>query len=632
MIPSSILILNVDDDDGARYVKTRVLKNAGFQVAEVATGQDALAYIKKNMPDLVVLDVKLPDISGLEVCRRIKAEPLSAAVLVLQTSAALTGRADIIRGLQGGADNYLVTPIEADELVANVNALLRLRTTQKNLQDSEERFRQLAESIDDVFWIFDVGTGKVLYVSPAYESMFNLKPDALLANSEDWLSVVFQDDRDEITSRFAAVAHEPYDREFRIHLPHDETRWVRDRAFAIKDPEGEVYRVARTTTDITTRKKMEGMLRAADEHKDEFLATLAHELRNPIGPIRNAIALMDMANPNRSADETSRKARDIIKRQTDHLAHLVDDLLDVARISRGKIALRLADVELSELVRQAAESLSSFVDTREQHCELSLPDAEVWVSGDEVRLLQAVSNLIHNASKFTPRHGRIQVALEVVGASKVVIRVSDNGIGITPDHIKRIFDMFTQSTTAPDKAPEGLGIGLSLATRLIELHGGKISAYSQGVGSGSTFTIELPLLRMGLPHPAVSAPGLTAAGEGEKKKILIVDDNPDASEMLGMLLTELGHTIEIAHDAKSTLAMIATVPDIIILDIGLPGINGYELAKILRARSELANVKLIALTGYGADKDKQKAKDAGFDAHLAKPADIATLTACLSDN
>ena len=386
MAPSQILILNVDDNEGARYAKTRILQNAGFQVAEVANGTDTLSFVKKNKPDLVLLDVKLPDINGIEVCRRIKEEPSSAAVLVLQTSAALTEREDRIRGLEGGADNYLVAPIEADELVANVRALLRLRSTQVELRDSEERFRELAENIDDVFWVLS-NLNQVLYISPAYEKMWQRSIQNLRSHPDDWLDGVHEEDRQRVEKSFLAILqHHKYDEEFRILQPDGSVTWVRDRAYAVKNSSHEIYRIVRITHDISIEKNAEHSLREADKNKNTFLATLAHELRNPLASIRNAVAIMQQVDD--GSGEIQKKTRELIIRQVDHLAHLVDDLLDVARISQGKIILKKSRVELQMVIQAAAEAAKPFLDERTHNFDLMMPDEEIWADVDTVRLGQ----------------------------------------------------------------------------------------------------------------------------------------------------------------------------------------------------------------------------------------------------
>jgi PAS domain S-box-containing protein len=622
------LILNVDDNDGARYAKTRILQSAGFEVVEATNGTDALAVVRRHAIALVLLDVKLPDINGIEVCRRIKADPDSAMVLVLQTSAALTGRADKIRGLEGGADNYLAAPIEADELIANVNALLRMRQTQSALRDSEERFRQLTENIEDVFWMFSVPMGALEYVSPAYPAMWGRSIDSLEHEPNSWLDAVHPDDRAHVDSLWRGLQDNPhYEAEFRIVSRDGSLRWVRDRLFPVRDGRDEVYRVARVTSDITRRKEMESLLRAADSNKNEFLATLAHELRNPLSPIRNAAALLGSTGP--GSAERQARAREVIGRQVDHLAHLVDDLLDVARISEGKIALRKEEVEIKGVIAQAIETAGPLIAARGHRLEVIQPEREIWVSGDPVRLAQSMGNLLHNAAKFTPKGGHIKVEVRLDGDT-VRITVQDNGIGIAEDNLPRIFGMFAQAAVPPDRAPEGLGIGLSLVSRLLEMHGGRLAANSPGIGMGSTFTVELPVLRTAMPEQPVPAAEQGGQGRQGGRRVLLVDDNVDAMEMMAFLLAEMGYEAYTTADASGIVELaLARRPDVIVLDIGLPNVDGYEVARMIKRHPALQAIRLVAHTGYGSPEDRRKAHEAGFDAHLVKPAELGDLEKAL---
>jgi PAS domain S-box-containing protein len=625
---NSPLILNVDDNDGARYAKTRILQSAGFEVAEATNGTDALSIVKRGGIALVLLDVKLPDINGIEVCRRIKVNPDSAMVLVLQTSAALTGRADKIRGLEGGADNYLAAPIEADELIANVNALLRMRQTQSALRDSEERFRQLTDNIEDVFWMFSVPAGTLEYVSPAYAKIWGRSVDALEREPGSWLEAVHPEDRGYVGELWHGLqAHPHYEAEFRVVLQDGSLRWVRDRLFPVRDSGDEVYRVARVTSDITRRKEMESLLRAADSNKNEFLATLAHELRNPLSPIRNAAALLGSSGV--GAPERQARAREVITRQVDHLAHLVDDLLDVARISEGKIVLRREEVDIKGVIAQAIETAGPLIAAREHHLEVNQPERQVWVSGDPVRLAQSMGNLLHNAAKFTPKGGQIRVEVTLAG-DLVRIAVQDNGIGIAEDSLPRIFGMFAQAAVPPDRAPEGLGIGLSLVSRLLEMHGGRLSAISPGIGMGSTFTVELPVLRTSAPSLPEPAAGQAAQPAQGGRRVLLVDDNVDAMEMMAFLLAEMGYEAYTTADATHIIELaLARRPDVIVLDIGLPNVDGYEVARMIKRHPSLQSIRLVAHTGYGSPEDRRKALEAGFDAHLVKPAELDDLEKAL---
>ncbi len=622
------LILNVDDNDGARYAKTRILQSAGFEVVEATNGTDALAAVKRGGIALVLLDVKLPDINGIEVCRRIKVDPDSAMVLVLQTSAALTGRADKIRGLEGGADNYLAAPIEADELIANVNALLRMRRTQSALRDSEERFRQLTDNIEDVFWMFSVPEGALEYVSPAYPAIWGRSIESLERGPGSWMDSVHPDDRSHIDSLWRGLQDNPYyEAEFRIVLEDGSLRWVRDRLFPVRDGRDQVYRVARVTSDITRRKEMESLLRAADSNKNEFLATLAHELRNPLSPIRNAAALLGSTGA--GAAERQARAREVITRQVDHLAHLVDDLLDVARISEGKIALRKEEVDIKGVIAQAIETAGPLIAAREHRLEVVQPERRIWVAGDPVRLAQSMGNLLHNAAKFTPKGGLIHVEVQLDGET-VRIAVQDNGIGIAEDNLPRIFGMFAQAAVPPDRAPEGLGIGLSLVSRLLEMHGGRLTASSPGIGLGSTFTVELPVLRTSMPEQPEPAAEQGGQAEEKGRRVLLVDDNVDAMEMMAFLLAEMGYEAHTTADATGIVELaLGLRPDVIVLDIGLPNVDGYEVARMLKQHPGLKSIRLVAHTGYGSPEDRRKAQEAGFDAHLVKPADLADLEKAL---
>ena len=626
MSNSDILILNVDDNDGARYVKTRILQGAGFQVAEAANGTDALTMARRLLPALVLLDVKLPDINGIEVCRQIKSDVDTCAILVLQTSAALTGRDDKIRGLEGGADNYLAAPIEADELIANVNALLRLQRTQADLRNSEERFRQLTDNIEDVFWMFSLDGSELLYVSNAYATMWNRPAQLLERAPGDWLDAIHADDRAAVAARWQlAGAGEPFDEEYRLTVPGAGVRWVRDRAFLVRDAADVPYRIARITSDITQRRDMEDRLHAADDNKNDFLATLAHELRNPLSPIRNAVALMGEVAP---ADVAlHQKARQIIVRQVAHLSRLVDDLLDVARISQGKLTLQLQRTELHAVVDSALETAQPMLESRQHRLVVDVPSEPLWINGDAVRLAQAIGNLLHNAAKFTNRGGEVRLQVARLADARVSISVHDNGIGITSYNLPRIFNMFAQGAAAHDRVHDGLGIGLSLVSTLAHMHGGSVHASSPGIDHGSTFELILPLLDVtptgAAPVPQDTAHPVLAPG---MRRVLLVDDNIDSSEVMGELLGVMGHEVFLANDADRALALArAHRPDTIILDIGMPKVDGYALARILRDDPLFATTRLIAHTGYGSDPDRQKTRAAGFDFHLVKPANFDEL-------
>ncbi|WP_426177256.1 ATP-binding protein [Massilia sp. TWR1-2-2] len=478
--------------------------------------------------------------------------------------------------------------------------------------------------------MFSLTDGALLYVSAAYDAMWGRDGARLAEAPGDWIASVHADDRAALLQRWEGLReHGAYDEEYRVAQPDGAMRWVRDRAFVVKDAMDQPYRIARITSDISGRKAMESRLRAADENKNDFLATLAHELRNPLSPIRTAVELLGRAGPD--AVSVQGKARAVIIRQVDHLTRLVDDLLDVARISEGKLTLRQEAVELDGVLKAALETATPGLQARHHAIEVTAPAQPLWVWGDAVRLAQSIGNLLHNAAKFTSPNGAVRLVVDVVADGMVHITVHDNGIGISAENLPRIFDMFAQGAFAPDRAHDGLGIGLSLVSTLVTMHGGRLTASSPGIGLGSAFTIALPLMpapAAATPASAPSAAGLQGAGSA--LSILLVDDNVDSAEMMRDLLVALGHTVELAHDGASALALAALrTPNVMILDIGLPDMDGAELARRLRALPALAHTRLVAHTGYGAPHDREKTSEAGFDFHLVKPVAMADLQAAL---
>ena len=365
-------------------------------------------------------------------------------------------------------------------------------------------------------------------------------------------------------------------------------------------------------------------LRERDRRKDEFLAMLAHELRNPLAPIRNAVQILELAGSN---DAHVASARDLIGRQVNHLVRLVDDLLDVSRITRGKINLVKAPVDISSVIAVAVESCRPIIDERRHTLELVMPSNSVRVSADLTRLAQVVLNLLNNAAKYTDEGGHIRLGA-AVEKGQVVIRVRDNGTGIAPEMLPTIFDLFTQVDRTLDRSQGGLGLGLTLVRRLTEMHGGQVEVHSAGPGKGSEFVIRLPLL-VEESHDSANH-GEAGAGSqplrSVRRRILIVDDNRDSAESLAMLLRVRGHDVRTAYDGRQGLAAAEDYrPGVFILDIGLPGLDGYAVARALRAMPAFRTALLVALTGYGAEEDRRACYRAGFDAHLVKPVDLIPL-------
>jgi two-component system CheB/CheR fusion protein len=388
-----------------------------------------------------------------------------------------------------------------------------------------------------------------------------------------------------------------------------------------------VARILEANRDFTDRKRAEEetrrserLLRDADRRRNEFLAVLSHELRNPLAPIKNGLYILDHAAPD---GEQARRARAVMNRQVEQLARLVDDLLDVTRITRGKVQLQPVRVELNELVGRALEDHRSLLEQGGLRCEVKTAPGAVLVQADANRLAQVIGNLLSNSAKFTPRGGHVWVAVSTdASAGQAVIRVADDGLGMAPEMVERLFEPFTQADATLDRSNGGLGLGLALVKGLVELHGGTVAGASEGLGRGSAFTLRLPLDRAG----RAADPGSRDGEPLEPRRVLVVEDNVDAAESLREVLEMGRHVVEVAHDGAQGTALARTFqPDVVLCDIGLPGMDGYEVARTFRADPHLREVKLVALTGYAQPEDIARARAAGFDAHVAKPPSIERL-------
>jgi signal transduction histidine kinase len=388
------------------------------------------------------------------------------------------------------------------------------------------------------------------------------------------------------------------------------------------------------------RKRLEGELRArlhdlaeSDRRKDEFLAMLAHELRNPLAPVRNALEIMRMA---RDSDPQVDRLADMMSRQIGQIARLVDDLLDVSRITRGKVGLRREQVDLNAVASQAVEATLPLVQARRQDLTVAMSSEPIPIDADSSRLAQVMGNLLNNAVKYTDEGGRIWLDIHREGA-EAVIRVRDTGVGIAAEMLPLVFDLFTQVDPTLDRSQGGLGVGLTLVKSLVELHGGTVRAFSAGIGQGSEFIVRLPVRApagpTGLHQPVASEPAAQAPPQG--RRVLIVDDNVDAADSLATLLEMSGHQVHAAYSGLTALDLAESLrPDVVFLDIGLPGLDGYEVARRIRKNPECAGMVLVALTGYGQDEDRRKSQEAGFDQHLVKPVaprDVVKLLARLRE-
>jgi PAS domain S-box-containing protein len=417
---------------------------------------------------------------------------------------------------------------------------------------------------------------------------------------------------DELPMQYAIANRAHVTNDIEILRADGTVLYVQNDVEPLYDAEGRVCGCVSVCVDMTERRRVEEMLREADRRKDEFLATLSHELRNPLAPIRNALELMRRANGDPRLTEP---AMAIMERQFQQLVRLTDDLLDVSRITRNRMELRAETVDLRQVLQSAVETTQPLIDAGGHRLTVALPEAALWVHADFTRLAQAFGNLLNNAAKYTNPGGAITLRAWAEGAD-VGVSVEDTGVGIAPEQIPRIFEMFVQLQPAPEHVRGGLGIGLTLARRLIDLHAGRLDAVSRGYGEGTTFTVRLPRA-VGATDSA--APGYEALVPVVACRILIAEDIPDAAEMMRMMLEHMGHAVRVARDGQEAVVLAEEfVPQLALLDIGMPRMDGYEAAR--RIRMALGpDVILVAVTGWGQEEDKRRARLAGFDYHLTKP-------------
>ncbi len=430
---------------------------------------------------------------------------------------------------------------------------------------------------------------------------------------------------DQLPMQYAIAHRTPVSNEIEIVRADGSLVYVKNDVEPLYDMHGNIYGCVSVCVDLTDRKLAEITLREADRRKDEFLATLSHELRNPLAPIRTAVEVMRLARDNPGLVE---QARATLERQLHHLVRLTDDLLDISRITQNKVELRRRRIDLRTVLHGAVEATRPLIDSRAQHLTLAVPDCPLWAEADATRLAQAFSNLLHNAAKYTESGGEISMTADRTWAESV-ITVSDSGIGIPPEMLPRIFDMFTQLQPHHDRTLGGLGLGLPLAKRLIELHGGAIDARSDGPGRGSTFTVRLPSADAAPDDEAPPTPEHTEPPT--PCRVLIAEDNADAAEMMRMMLQFKGHNVRVARDGTDAVAIAAEFePQIAFIDIGMPVMDGYEAAR--RIREILGTrVLLVALTGWGQDEDKVRSREAGFDHHLTKPPEPEMIERLIAD-
>lgn len=515
---------------------------------------------------------------------------------------------------------YRMAPVRCGGRIVGAVATVRDITERKRAEDalreSEERFRIMADCAPMLIWVTNADGGN-RFVNRTYREYFGVSFEQL--EGDGWQPFFHPDHAPAYVAAFMRSVRErtPFRAEARVRRRDGEWRWIATEAVPRFSESGEFLGHVGTSLDITERKQAEETLREADRRRSEFLAMLSHELRNPLTPVRNSVYLLDK---NASLDERGRRAVAIIDRQVSHLARLIDDLLDVMRITRGKIRLQLARLNMVEVVQRTVEDHRAVL---ERHrVTLELPKEPTWVAGDATRLVQVVGNLLNNAAKFTPADGAIAVSLAKVGAHAVV-EIADDGMGMEALTVGQLFQPFAQADRGLDRSQGGLGLGLALVKGLVDLHGGEVRAHSDGPGKGSRFTVTLPLEQRATAEEQATA----SRDENAERSVLIIEDNLDAAESLGQVLGLAGHRVAIAYDGAEGLAKAHELgPDIVLCDIGLPGgMDGYAVARALRHGAEQSSAFLVALTGYAQPEDQRRALEAGFDAHLAKPPDLEAL-------
>lgn len=514
---------------------------------------------------------------------------------------------------------------KVSQVLAVSHDITARRASEQAVRESEERLTIALGAGQLGDWEIDLQSMR-LTMSPTGKAHYGRLPHEEFC-FEAFHEAIHPDDRALRDAAFAACVQDVghYEAEYRVYWPDGSLHWISSRGKALPDQDGRAVRVIGVTTDVSEQKRSEQLLREADRRKDEFLATLAHELRNPLAPINNAVQLMKVAG----GESQLGKLQQILERQVSHMVRLVDDLMEVSRISQGKIELRRTRIDLREVVDAAVESSRPLIEQASHSFRWMRPSQPLHVHGDSIRLTQVVVNLLNNAARYTDPGGQVELT---AGACRenALVEVSDNGIGIEQDQMPELFNMFSQGDARPDRPRAGLGVGLGLAAKLVEMHGGRIDVHSEGRGRGSRFSLSLPLVagQDAAPLPLVAPP---EPRRDTTQRVLIVDDNVDAADTIAELLRFEGCEVRTCYGGRDALQLVDEWrPTTMLIDLGMADVDGYQVAKEIRSRPRLDEVKLLALTGWGQIEDKQRTRATGFDHHLVKPVDFLVLLKLLS--
>ena len=628
--PSTILV--VDDHDEIRYARSRLLRKAGLAVVEAATGAEALEMAARLEPDVAVLDVNLPDMSGIDVCRRLKADPATSSILVLHVSATSVQNRDRVEGLEAGADNYLIEPVPPEVVIASVKALLRIRLAEQEVRSAAQEWQTTFDCINDAICLTD-RQGMVLRVNQAMATILGHPSEGLTGkNWRDILTDAEGEAREVIARLLTSSSRETRE------LPIGD-RWFGVTVDQVPSSGGAVLILSDITEMRKAREEARSLLErekvlrseaeAANRTKDEFLATLSHEMRTPLQAMLGWLWLLRTGELDPAA---AGEALDTVERNARLQARLIEDLLDISRIITGKLRLEMGPVDLTRVVKMALEVVQPAAAAKEIEIHTRLDPQMAPIAGDANRLQQVIWNLLSNAVKFTPAGGRVEVSLQR-GESEAVIRVSDTGKGISESFLPYIFDRFRQADSSVSRPHSGLGLGLAIARHLIELHGGSIGGESGGEGRGATFTVHLPIsriFRFAPPQPeGVDLPALAPSAQRRLAglSMLAVEDEADARKLLKLTLMREGASVVAVGTVKEALeAFRRSRPDLIVSDIAMPGEDGYSfIRKVRQMEADGAKLPALALTAYARDTERSEAMTAGFQAHLAKPVDPAEL-------